>query len=190
MVLSLWLPIILSGVALFFASFLSWMVVKLHEKDWRKMEHEDKVMDAVREAGVPEGNYMFPGANTMSEMNEPEYVAKYNAGPRGIVTVLPPANMGKNLALTMLFFFVCNATFAYLKTLPVDFVKIDGLFVRDLAENDNDYAMVKSINEISHLMGKLTIAKFADTQQTVDRLKELGVDFSQGEVFGGRESLH
>ncbi len=60
--LDLWLPILISTVALFFASFLSWMVVKLHEKDWVKMEGEDNVIDAVREAAVPEGNYMFPGS--------------------------------------------------------------------------------------------------------------------------------
>jgi EAL domain-containing protein (putative c-di-GMP-specific phosphodiesterase class I) len=82
-----------------------------------------------------------------------------------------------------------NATFSYLKTLPVDFVRIDGMFVREIAENDNDYAMVKSINEISHLMGKLTIAEYADGDAAVARLKELGVDYAQGEVLGIRESL-
>lgn len=112
--LSLWLPILVSTAALFFASFLSWMVLRLHEKDWRKLPAEDVVIDAIRHANVPEGNYMFPGTETMKEMNDPDYVAKYNAGPRGILTVLPAANMGKNLALTMLYFLVCNATFAYL----------------------------------------------------------------------------
>ncbi|MCG8652721.1 MAG: hypothetical protein MI861_22975, partial [Pirellulales bacterium] len=72
------------------------------------------VIDALKQLNLPEGNYMFPGANTMKEMNEPDYIAKYNAGPRGILTLLPPANMGLNLALTMLYFLVCNATFAYL----------------------------------------------------------------------------
>lgn len=112
--LTLWLPILISTAALFFASFLSWMVVRLHEKDWHKMPDEDQVIDAIRQSDVPQGNYMFPGAESMREMNDPEYVAKYNAGPRGIITVLPAANMGVNLALTMLFFLVCNATFAYL----------------------------------------------------------------------------
>lgn len=125
----LWLPILVTTVALFFASFLSWMVVKLHEKDWVKMPDEDKVIDAVREGGIPEGNYMFPGANTMKEMNEPEYVAKYNAGPRGIITVLPTANMGKNLALTMFYFFVCSATFAYLASFAIGGEATDKLTV-------------------------------------------------------------
>lgn len=82
-----------------------------------------------------------------------------------------------------------NATFAYLKTLPVDFVNIDSMFMSDFADSDNDYAMVKSINEISHLMGKLTIAKYADSDAVVARLKELGVDFAQGNALAERETL-
>lgn len=82
-----------------------------------------------------------------------------------------------------------NATFAYLKTLPVDFVNIDSMFMSDLADSDNDYAMVKSINEISHLLGKLTIAKYADSDAVVARLKELGVDFAQGNALAEREIL-
>ena len=127
--LTLWLPVVVSTVALFFAGFLSWMVVKLHEKDWVKMEDEDKVIDAIREANVPEGNYMFPGTNKASEMNEPEYVAKYNAGPRGILSVMPAANMGKNLALTMLYYFVCSLTFAYLANFALADRKPDPDFI-------------------------------------------------------------
>ena len=112
--LDLWLPILLSTVALFFASFLSWMVLGLHEKDWGKIDGEDRLIDTVREMSISEGGYMFPGAESNKEMNSPEYQAKYKAGPRGIIHVLPEANMGKNLAMTMFFFLVCNATFAYL----------------------------------------------------------------------------
>jgi EAL domain-containing protein (putative c-di-GMP-specific phosphodiesterase class I) len=83
-----------------------------------------------------------------------------------------------------------HATFSYLKTLPVDFVKIDGLFVHDLAENDNDFAMVKSINEISHLLGKLTIAEYVDSEAVLDRLKELGVDYAQGTMLGERQTMN
>ena len=57
------------------------------------------------------------------------------------------------------------------------------MFVRDLADNDNDLAMVKSINEISHLMGKQTIAEYVDSEGALERLKELGVDYAQGEAL-------
>lgn len=117
--LDLWLPVLVSTIALFFASFLSWMVLKLHEKDWRKLPNEDPVIDAIRSAGVPDGNYMFPGVNEMKEMNDPEYVAKYNAGPRGVMTVLAPQSMKRNLGLTVLYFFVCNVVFAYLANFAI-----------------------------------------------------------------------
>lgn len=117
--LTLWLPILVSSVALFFASFLSWMVVKLHEKDWRKLEGEDRLMDTVRELNIPDGNYMFPHA-TGKEMNSPEFQEKYKAGPRGIMTILPEPNMGKNLGLTFLFFLFCNFTFAYLASFALE----------------------------------------------------------------------
>lgn len=112
--LSLWLPILVSTVALFFASFLSWMVFQLHVKDWVKIDDEEKLMGVLREMNVADGNYMFPGANSGKEMNSPEHQAKFSEGPRGIITMLPVPNMGKNLGLTMLFFLFCNATFAYL----------------------------------------------------------------------------
>jgi len=82
-----------------------------------------------------------------------------------------------------------HATFSYLKTLPVDFVKIDGMFVRDLADNDNDFAMVKSINEISHLLGKHTIAEHVDSEPVLARLEELGVDFAQGSALSEPEPM-
>lgn len=72
------------------------------------------------------------------------------------------------------------SSFAYLKSLPVDYIKIDGLFVRDIIDDPINSAMVKSINEIGHVMNKKTIAEFAENQQILDRLKGLNVDYGQG----------
>lgn len=72
------------------------------------------------------------------------------------------------------------SSFAYLKHLPVDFLKIDGSFVRDIAKDPIDLAMVKSINEIGHLMGKKTIAEFVEDDTTLTLLTEMGVDYAQG----------
>ena len=118
--LSLWLPIVVTGVALFFASFLSWMVFQLHAKDWVKMDDEDHLIDAIAKLNVPEGSYMFPGANSNQEMNDAAYQEKYKRGPRGLVQVLPEANMGLNLALTMIYFLACSATFAYLSSFALN----------------------------------------------------------------------
>jgi EAL domain-containing protein (putative c-di-GMP-specific phosphodiesterase class I) len=72
------------------------------------------------------------------------------------------------------------ASFAYLKSLPVDYLKIDGLFVRDIMDDSIDYAMVKSINELGHVMGKLTVAEFVEKESILWKLREIGVDYAQG----------
>lgn len=72
------------------------------------------------------------------------------------------------------------SSYSYLRNLPVDFVKIDGVFVRDIHNNPADYAVVRSINEIGHYMGKKTIAEYVEDEATLRSLKEIGVDFAQG----------
>lgn len=72
------------------------------------------------------------------------------------------------------------SSFGYLKNLPVDYLKIDGMFVKDMVDDPIDHAMVKSINEIGHVMGMKTIAEFVENAAIMDKLKDLGVDFAQG----------
>jgi diguanylate cyclase (GGDEF)-like protein/PAS domain S-box-containing protein len=72
------------------------------------------------------------------------------------------------------------ASFGYLKAMPVDFIKIDGVFVRDMAHDSIDAAMVEAIHQIGHVMGKRTIAEFVESADVLERLREIGVDFAQG----------
>jgi len=72
------------------------------------------------------------------------------------------------------------SSYAYLEQLPVDFLKIDGTFVKDLSENLTHYALVRSINEVAHFLGMETIAEFVDSRETMDALREIHVDFAQG----------
>jgi EAL domain-containing protein (putative c-di-GMP-specific phosphodiesterase class I) len=72
------------------------------------------------------------------------------------------------------------SSYSYLRNLPVDYVKIDGVFVKGIVDNPGDYAVVRSINEIGHYMGKQTIAEFVESDAVLERLKEIGVDFVQG----------
>lgn len=72
------------------------------------------------------------------------------------------------------------SSYEYLKRLPVDFVKIDGGFVKEIERSPSDLAMVKSINEIAHLLGRKTIAEYVETVSIRECLAELGVDYVQG----------
>ena len=80
------------------------------------------------------------------------------------------------------------SSFAYLKHLPVDKLKIDGSFVRGLAESSVDQAMVKSMNQIAHALNKQTIAEFVENESTLLLLKDFGIDFAQGHFLGRPES--
>ncbi|MCB1788160.1 MAG: DUF1631 family protein, partial [Gammaproteobacteria bacterium] len=73
-----------------------------------------------------------------------------------------------------------SASYSYLKELPVDWLKIDGVFVRKVAESMEDLAVVRSINEIGHFLGKQTIAEYVADNTILRRVREIGVDFGQG----------
>ena len=72
------------------------------------------------------------------------------------------------------------SSFSYLKNLKVDFLKIDGAFVRDIVDDPIDKALVESINQVGHVMGIKTIAEYVETPEILQELKQMGVDFVQG----------
>lgn len=76
------------------------------------------------------------------------------------------------------------SSFAYLKNLPVDFVKIDGNFVKNIVDSPIDLAMVEAINRIGHVMGIKSIAEYVENETIMEKLKELGVDYAQGYYLG------
>jgi diguanylate cyclase (GGDEF)-like protein/PAS domain S-box-containing protein len=76
------------------------------------------------------------------------------------------------------------SSLAYLKILPVDLIKIDGMFIRDVARDDVDAVSVRSIAEIAHASGKLTVAEFVETEEIDGKLRDLGIDFAQGFYHG------
>jgi EAL domain-containing protein (putative c-di-GMP-specific phosphodiesterase class I) len=72
------------------------------------------------------------------------------------------------------------SSFGYLKNLKIDYIKIDGGFVRDMINDDMDAAMVQAINQIAHVMGVQTIAEFIETRDIFEQLCRIGVDYGQG----------
>ena len=76
------------------------------------------------------------------------------------------------------------SSFEYLKTLPIDYLKIDGMFVKDIVSDPIDRAMVKSIHEIGSVMGKKTVAEFVESEAILNELSIIGVDYVQGYAIG------
>lgn len=89
--MSLWLPIVLSAVAVFLVSFVAHMVLKYHNSDFRQLPNEDAILAALRQHNVPVGEYMFPhmGAAQGNPMKDPAFIEKRTLGPAGILTVMP-----------------------------------------------------------------------------------------------------
>lgn len=76
------------------------------------------------------------------------------------------------------------SSFAYLKALAVDFVKIDGLFIGNIIDDPVDYEMVRSITDIGHVMGKKVVAESVENVALLEKLREIGVDYAQGFAVG------
>jgi hypothetical protein len=113
--LSLWLPIILSGVALFFASWAAWMLLPHHKGEWKGLPDEEGVMAALRKFNIPAGQYNFPHACSPNEMNTDDFKRRKEAGPSGFITIFQTwPNMGVNMVCTLLFFTVANFVIGYL----------------------------------------------------------------------------
>jgi hypothetical protein len=117
----LWLPILLGGVAVFFASFVLRMVVPHHWNDFEPVPDEDAAMEALRKAGVRQGQYMFPHATSPKCMSDPTWLAKWQQGPTGHMYIFPSGdlNMGKSLLQSFLFNVFGSFMAAYLATLAL-----------------------------------------------------------------------
>lgn len=132
----------------------------------------DFVVDLLESSGVPSGKICF-------EITETAVISNLSQATRFISTL---KDQGCLFALDD--FGSGLSSFAYLKSLPVDFLKIDGMFVRDVFTDPIDKALVKSINDVGKVMGKQTIAEFVESEAVRGILEELGVDFAQGYGIG------
>jgi diguanylate cyclase (GGDEF)-like protein/PAS domain S-box-containing protein len=81
------------------------------------------------------------------------------------------------------------SSFAYLKALGADYLKIDGMFVGNIAQDRVDFAMVRSIKDIGHAMGKQVIAECVETDEVLGKLREIGVDYAQGFGVGAPQPV-
>ncbi len=114
-ILSLWLPILLSAVFVFVVSSLIHMLLGYHANDYRKLPDEDGVMDALRKFNIPPGQYHFPRAASMKDMNAPDFQAKVKKGPNAMLTVWSGANpsMAGNLLQWFVYSLIIGIFAAY-----------------------------------------------------------------------------
>jgi diguanylate cyclase (GGDEF)-like protein/PAS domain S-box-containing protein len=128
----------------------------------------DFVRDALQEFQIPGGAVAF-------EITETQVITHLDRAVEFISALKP---LGCRFLLDD--FGSGMSSFGYLKRLPVDYLKIDGLFVRDILTDPIDRAMVKMINEIGHTMGLVTIAEYVENAEILEQVRSMGVDMAQG----------
>jgi len=113
---SLWLPILLSSVAVFFASFIFHMLLPFHRSDFAKVPSEAEVQDSLRKFNIPPGDYMIPCAGSPEGMKSPEFREKFQKGPLVIMTVRRggSVSMGSNLVQWFVYLIFVSIFAAYI----------------------------------------------------------------------------
>ena len=113
---SLWLPILVSAVIVFFASFVLHMVLPFHRKDFKKIPNEDAAREALGKLNIPPGDYMLPNCQDPKGMKDPVLIEKLTKGPVVTMTVMKPGppSMGKNLVQWFIFCVVVSILAAYI----------------------------------------------------------------------------
>ncbi len=128
----------------------------------------ERISCLLDESGIPAENFCF-------EVTETAAIANLNQATQFLSSL---REKGCKIALDD--FGSGLSSFAYLKQLPVDYLKIDGLFVKDIAVDNIDKAFVESINQIGHVMNLETIAEFVENDEIMAVLTEIGVNYAQG----------
>ena len=114
-IISLWLPILLSSVVVFFISSILHMLFKYHNSDFKKVPSEDQVMNDLRKHNIPPGDYMMPYTTDNKERTSQEFKDKLNKGPIAAFTILPSntMNMGSSLAMWFVYCLIVGIFAAY-----------------------------------------------------------------------------
>jgi diguanylate cyclase (GGDEF)-like protein/PAS domain S-box-containing protein len=133
---------------------------------------DDDFLDFVQAQFV---RYAVPHASVCFEITETTAVASLSKATEFMIAL---RGLGCRFALDD--FGVGVSSFTYLKHLPVDYLKIDGSFVKDMLQDPVNHAMVEAIHRIGHIMGKKTIAESVENRDALKALRTIGVDYAQG----------
>ena len=172
-IVSLWLPILLSAVAVFLISSIIHMVLGYHNNDFVEIPSEEGVMDDLRKYNIPPGDYHFPHAKDMKEMGSPEFTEKMKKGPVAFITVLEnaPPTIGKQLVLWFIYCIIVGIIVAYVsgRALPSDahylevfrFAGVTAFISYGLALLQNSIWYKRGwVSTIKHLFDSLIFALF------------------------------
>ena len=111
---SLWIPILVSAIIVWFASFLVWVVLPHHKSEYKGLPDEDATVKSLGD--IPPGLYNLPHLTSMEELKKPEIIKRFEEGPTGFLTVVPRGvpNMGKSMALSFVYYLLVGGMVAYL----------------------------------------------------------------------------
>jgi hypothetical protein len=119
--LHLWLPIIVSAVVVFIASFLAWMVLPHHKPDWKTLPDQQSVLEKLRSLNLSPGLYMFPCYGERKNMKDPEFRKMWEEGPHGTLIMREgKPSFGLNLTLVFIFYLVVGIFVGYVGTVALE----------------------------------------------------------------------
>ena len=159
------------------ASSLMQFSINLSGQSITNMEFLNFVLDQMQDKAIPAEKICF-------EITETAAISNLNKASK-FISVLK--RMGCRFALDH--FGSGLSSFGYLKNLQVDYLKIDGMFVKDIVDDVVDFAMVRSINDVAQLMGMETVAEFVENDEIRDMLRLIGVNYVQGYGVGKPQPL-
>lgn len=148
--------------------YFGWLSINLSGQTIANEDTYQIIVDAIEASGMAANKLCFEITETAAISNPKvgiEFLEKLQA-------------LGCKIALDD--FGTGLSSYEYLKKLPADILKIDGQFIKNMLDDELDLAMVKSINEIGHLMGKETVGEFVENADILNKLQELGIDYAQG----------
>jgi hypothetical protein len=120
--MSLWLPILLSAVAVFIISSIIHMVLGYHANDYKGLPTEKQIMDDLRKHNLQPGDYHFPHVTSIKDLSSPDFIEKMKQGPVGYMTIMKsgPPNMVKELAMWFMYSIIVGFCAAYVASRAVD----------------------------------------------------------------------
>jgi len=137
----------------------------------------DEVLVLFKETQIPYSQICF-------EITETALISNFNIAQTFIATL-----RGRGCKFSLDDFGSGLSSFTYLKTLTVDYLKIDGSFVVGILDDEKDYNMVKSIHQIGKFMGIETIAEFIESEEILECIKRIGIDYGQGYALGKPQAI-